>query len=163
MAMAKSQSLLTALNWQMAPLDEVVNRALRPFAQRNDARINLTGPSVAIDGHSVMALSLVLHEPASNACKYGAWSNEQGHVMPHWQSGAKNVCLRWTKRDGPPVMPAARSGFGTVLIKKMLGGSGGVTMDFRPDGLICELKLRVADSSIGHRNGDTGPLWQNVQ
>ena len=162
-AMAKSQSLLAALNWQTAPLDEVVNRALRPFAQRNDARINLTGPPVAIDGHSVMALSLVLHELATNACKYGAWSNEQGHVMLHWQSEGENVCLRWSERDGPPVMPPARSGFGTVLIKKMLGVSGGVTMDFRPDGLVCELKLRVAASSIDYRNGDTSPLRQDVQ
>ena len=106
MAMAKSQSLLTALNWQMAPLDEVVNRALRPFAQRNDARINLTGPSVAIDGHSVMALSLVLHEPAANACKYGAWSNEQGHVMLHWQSGAKkSACAGPKGMDRPSCLP----------------------------------------------------------
>ena len=92
-----------------------------------------------------LALAMALHELATNAAKYGALSDSQGRVALSWTvtgSGPdRRLRLDWTERDGPPVSPPARRGFGSRLIQSGLATEldGEVTMDYPSSGVICRL------------------------
>jgi two-component sensor histidine kinase len=68
----------------------------------------------------VQALSLMVHELVTNAIKHGSLSNETGTVRLFWSvMGTDKDArfeLRWEERNGPPVAPPTRKGFGTALL-----------------------------------------------
>jgi two-component sensor histidine kinase len=51
--------------------------------------------------------------------------------------------LRWTEKDGPPVKPPTRKGFGTRAIEAMIRGQlkGELRFDWRATGLACEMSI----------------------
>jgi two-component sensor histidine kinase len=52
--------------------------------------------------------------------------------------------LRWREHGGPPVTPPEKTGFGTLLIERVLGGDGKATsIEFAADGLVCTLEIDV--------------------
>jgi two-component sensor histidine kinase len=70
-----------------------------------------------------MALTLIVHELATNAAKYGALSTDRGHVAIIWERGEGPDLLlvfRWIEQGGPPVWDSGHRGFGTPLIELML-------------------------------------------
>jgi two-component sensor histidine kinase len=87
-------------------------------------------------------LSLILHELATNALKYGALSNASGRIDIDWYSddgGA--LVLVWRERGGPPVEQSERKGFGSRLITSSLASSGGsAEMTFEPSGVVCTIR-----------------------
>ena len=86
---------------------------------------------------------MALHELCTNATKYGALSNENGHVNICWSlSGcreARQLKLSWTEIDGPPVTPPAHKGFGSRLIQDALSAElqGDVDIAYEPTGVVC--------------------------
>ena len=53
-----------------------------------------------------MHLSMVLHELATNARKYGALSVPEGRLAMTWEmrtNGGRQVALEWKESDGPQV------------------------------------------------------------
>jgi two-component sensor histidine kinase len=95
---------------------------------------------------SAVMISMMLHELATNAAKYGALSNDTGEVFVDWcEEGEDNgarVRLQWHETGGPAVTSPERKGFGTTLIQRgltsQLGGSANI--EFLPDGLRCTLE-----------------------
>jgi len=49
-----------------------------------------------------LALSLALHELATNATKYGALSRPAGRVRVEWRVEEKMLHLDWEESGGPP-------------------------------------------------------------
>ena len=97
-----------------------------------------------ISSRAVVMLSLVLHELATNASKYGALSDPAGRVAVTWLvSPVDKVKLDWRETGGPPVEKPEHAGFGSTLIEKgfaaQIGGSA--TLRFEPDGLTCALEF----------------------
>jgi CheY-like chemotaxis protein len=93
------------------------------------------------------ALSLALHELASNAIRYGALSFPSGRVVVTWQEReGGGFVLEWTEYDGPPVSPPKRKGFGATMLEQVaareLGGE--VRIDYRREGVRAHLE---ADAS----------------
>ena len=89
-------------------------------------------------------LSMVLHELATNATKYGALSVSGGHVSIDWSLGGGDIVeLFWSESGGPPVEKPAHAGFGSTLIEKgftaQIGGSA--TLGFDPKGVTCALQF----------------------
>jgi two-component sensor histidine kinase len=87
-----------------------------------------------------------LHELATNATKFGALSNEDGHVRVTWErSGEPNrIRLCWQEVGGPPVEPPEEKGFGSRLIERALNNRpDSAKLDFAPGGLVCTLELSV--------------------
>jgi two-component system CheB/CheR fusion protein len=150
MALANAQDLLTLERWNRAPLHEVVNRALRPFEARHNARFLTKGPEdVWVDAQRASLLTMALHELGTNAVKYGALSNGRGLVDFTWEivgeeEDGQSVRLTWRELGGPPVAPPERKGFGSFLIERALqGGGGNARLDFNPNGLICSLEVAL--------------------
>ena len=93
---------------------------------------------------ATQALGLALHELATNAMKYGAWSTRGGNVRLDWDFQADgSLRLSWIERGGPVVTPPRRKGFGHVVIESMVGQSldGQVSMDFDRLGLSWVLSI----------------------
>ncbi len=137
-ALSAAHDLLTRGGWSKAELDEL----LRACTRAHGDRVVLTGPSVSLDPHYAVSLSMVFHELATNSAKYGALSVPTAQVTIDWKIDPATLALtlRWTETGGPPVTLPNTPGFGTRLIdismQRELKGSA--AFDFRPEGLVFE-------------------------
>ncbi|MBL6079968.1 hypothetical protein JMJ56_18260 [Belnapia sp. T18] len=91
-------------------------------AHRGGDRSAIVGPSLRLRPEAVQPLSMVLHELATNAAKYGALSVPGGRLEVSWRRDppAGPLRLRWQEHDGPP---APRRGFGSTLIERRCAAS----------------------------------------
>ena len=74
---------------------DLVASALEPFRAKDQERVHLSGPSLPVAPPSAVMISMMLHELATNAAKYGALSNDIGEVFIDWRTvgdGAARVC-----------------------------------------------------------------------
>ena len=140
-ALTAAYSLLSRESWSGVQLEEIVAEELRPFMAGNRANIRVEGPPVPLDPRGALALGMTIHELATNAAKYGALSVPEGDVAVTWtleRSGnGENLVLDWAERNGPPVTPPAKRGFGTTLIERGLAHdlSGEARIEFLPSGV----------------------------
>ena len=110
------------------------------------------GPEVRLPPNPVLALGMAFHELATNAAKYGALSNEVGHVEVGWSFVTDKTQARlklcWRECGGPPVSPPERKGFGSRLLERGLAHEldGAVRLDYAPAGLICEIEIPVSEA-----------------
>lgn len=97
-------------------LATLVELTLAPYRSA-DADCMIEGPATALPDGKITPLGLVLHELATNAVKYGAWSHG-GAVDVCWRHDAGGAQLRldWVERCAKPCGPADREGFGSHLM-----------------------------------------------
>jgi PAS domain S-box-containing protein len=148
-ALARAHDLLTREDWAGAPLGAVARAALEPMAI-DGARLDLSGcasGSVLPPG-AALALTMALHELATNALKHGALAAPEGRVRVACRAAAEPgdaaPVVEWVERGGPPVAgPPARRGFGLRLLGRGLAAEAGVGADlrFEPEGVRCTLRL----------------------
>lgn len=145
-ALAQAHELLIRTNWEGADLRATVERALAPFGRTGEPPWTIKGPTVRLQPKQALALTLVLHELATNAAKYGALSTPEGHVSVAWAvEGRENGRLRliWSEAGGPPVATPRQVGFGTRLIEGSISYEldGEARIDYRREGVQCTLVL----------------------
>jgi two-component sensor histidine kinase len=119
----------------------VIASTLRPHDGPARERFTVEGPALRLGPKSTVALSLAVHELATNAIKYGALSVETGRVDIGWDVSDGRLRWRWRERGGPAVAPPARTGFGSRMIERALATqlSGTAAIDYRPDGIVCTI------------------------
>jgi PAS domain S-box-containing protein len=136
-ALAANQDLLVQNQWQGVDVEKLVRAQLAHFADLIGSRITVHGSKLHLNATAAQAIGLALHELATNAGKYGALSTEAGRVDVGWWLDDDALTMSWTERDGPPVRPPERRGFGTTVIDAMarqaLGGE--VQLDYARSGL----------------------------
>ncbi len=139
-ALAAAQTLLIDGDKIASGLPQIVRFALAPHSF--DDRCTIAGPDLQVSGHRAHALTLALHELATNAAKYGALSVDNGYVEVKWATVGGALDFVWREHDGPPVEKPERRGFGSLLILKNLAAafSGVVDLSFDPSGVVCRLK-----------------------
>jgi signal transduction histidine kinase/FixJ family two-component response regulator len=147
-ALSKAHDVLTRENWEGAGLGEVVAEALAAYAgERQNPRVRFSGDEIRLQPKTALAVSMALHELATNAVKYGALSNGSGRVRLDWTiAGAPSALrLRWVETAGPPVAPPRKRGFGSRLIEYGLSQDLGaeVRLDFAPGGVVCVITAPV--------------------
>src|SRR4029450_2185014 len=84
-ALAEAHNLLSKEKWQGSELKDVVGRVLEPYLFNNPKRVRMFGPRVPLAPRLAVVLSMILHEIATNAAKYGALSNDSGTVSLDWE------------------------------------------------------------------------------
>ena len=144
-ALANVHSLFVETRWIGAELSTIATQELAPYSAKDDSRVRIDGPSVLLEPNAAQAIAVALHELATNAAKYGSLSGHKGQVDLKWlhQPGGQ-LLVRWTEIGGPPVQPPTRRGFGSRVIERMTGQlNGKADFDWRPEGLVCEIILRV--------------------
>lgn len=145
-ALARASGLLRADRWQSAEMRDIARNFAEPLGPALSARVHIEGPPVALSPQVAMLVSMVLHELATNAVKYGALSNDSGIVTLHWRLSEDayppKLLIEWTERGGPKVTAAERRGFGTSLIQRgFTEQSGGrAQVEFLPEGVRCTLE-----------------------
>jgi len=142
-SLARAHDLLTVQNWSGADLAEVVARAIEPFSA---ARFDITGPSVQLSPKQALALSMALHELATNASKYGALTTAAGRVEVAWRREVGTLSFTWRERGGHPVERPTRRGFGSRMIEHALSRElGGTTrLIYGSEGVVCEIAAPLA-------------------
>lgn len=146
-ALSRSHDLLTHENWEGAGLLDLINAALEPFGVSNGRAEHfvIAGSNIRVSPKVALALGIAIHELATNAVKYGAFSNKTGSVSIAWSvepsPRSNRLVLRWQEKDGPPVTPPSRKGFGSRVIERGLAHEleGTVNLDYRTDGLVCTI------------------------
>lgn len=135
---AASHDLLMGKSERGGDFAELIRRQLDIFADCDVSRVELSGPPVRLRPAAVQAFGMVLHELATNACKYGALSCEEGSVKVTWTVDDANDSLHfeWKEQDGPKVQPTGRQGFGTKALSRILSGplGGKVSHELPADG-----------------------------
>ena len=139
-ALARAHDLLTKREWSGASMAEIAAAGLAPYAER----LHIAGPDLMLNAAAIQPLSLVLHELATNAAKYGSLSTPKGTVFLIWQIAGEGEAarfrLQWREQDGPAVTSPAGKGFGTTLLESVFP-QGRASLDFYPQGLTYELEV----------------------
>lgn len=136
---------------QSTDLQELIEHLLAPYSNNPKAVVIEPGTAVDLTPRQIMSLSMVLHEMATNAAKYGALSAPGGQVRISWRTGnaGENLTLVWTERGGPRVTSAASKGFGTTLIRSTVEYSlrGRLELDYAQDGLQAEIVIPLGSAA----------------
>jgi two-component sensor histidine kinase len=141
-ALAEAHNLLSKEKWQGSELQDVIGRVMQPYLLNNPERMRMFGPRVPLSPRFAVVLSMIVHEIATNAAKYGALSNDTGTVTVDWEiitvDDKPKLRLIWTEAGGPLVAAPVHRGFGSQLIERsvrdQLGGEA--TANFLPRGVV---------------------------
>ena len=148
-ALSRSHDLLGREKWQGAGLHDLVVQMLEPFgvADGHAERFTIKGENIRLSPKVALALGIAFHELATNAVKYGAFSTKTGTVSIKWMMETRPdgrwLSLSWREKDGPPVTPPSRKGFGSRVLERGLAHEldGKVDLDYRPDGVVCTIDM----------------------
>ena len=151
-ALARSHELIRPAVTQEAvgPADvsiqNLVSSLIEPHLQHESDRIRLEGPSVNLGANGATSLSLVLHELATNAAKYGALSVPDGVLTVSWEVVGDTLTMEWTEAGGPPVTTPTHRGFGSTLVDMSVRSQlrGSFDVEWRPNGMFARLALSLA-------------------
>ncbi|VXD02223.1 PAS domain-containing protein [Sphingomonas sp. 8AM] len=148
-SLGTAHELLVRDEVEGAAISEIVERVLAPFIDAGGQRFAIAGPAVRLSPEITLALSMALHELATNAIKYGALSVPEGSVQISWalagSAAERRFRFAWIERNGPLVVPPTRVGFGTRMIERVLAGrvSGTAAMRYPPEGARFEIEAPV--------------------
>ena len=150
-ALAEAHNLLSQEKWQGSELQDVVDRVLQPYLLNSPEQVRMFGPNVPLSPRLAVVLSMIVHEIATNAAKYGALSNDTGTVALDWEVITEDAKARlrliWTEAGGPHVVAPVQRGFGSRLIERsardQLGGEA--TVDFLPRGVVYTVICSLED------------------
>lgn len=131
-ALSTAHEALLHQSWQSAKMSDIVANVLGHLGGLD--RFKIDGSPVNVGSRAALSLSLLLHELATNALKYGALSKPTGRVAVTWQVKDDELNLHWRETGGPPAAEPTRRGFGSRLIKMGLIGTGGVALRYLPTG-----------------------------
>jgi PAS domain S-box-containing protein len=148
-ALGSANELLTAARWRGAAVDHIAAAELGALAP---GQTSWDGPELFLTPRATNALSLALHELATNAVKFGALSAETGHVDVRWKRLLNGGFeLIWTESGGPTVAPPVRRGFGTTLLEQVTGRelNGEAEVEYRPSGV--RARLRAGPAAVAPR------------
>jgi PAS domain S-box-containing protein len=147
-ALSANQDLLIKSAWHGVEIEDLVRVQLALFADLLGSRIVLSGPKLRLNATSAQAVGLALRELTTNAGKYGALSNDTGHLDVDWRTEGETFMMSWTEREGPPVSPPQRRGFGTVVMQEMAERSvnGTVDLEYPPSGVTWRLTCPAANA-----------------
>ncbi|MES2905693.1 MAG: HWE histidine kinase domain-containing protein [Pseudomonadota bacterium] len=149
-ALSKSHALLTTDN-EAADINNVIEAAITPCADKRKKRVLLNGPSIQLASKPALALGMALHELCTNAIKYGALSNESGIISVNWDvvedATGSHLKLHWEENGGPIVNAPKQKGFGSLLIQRALATQveGDVDLDFATAGVTFKFKAPLAN------------------
>jgi PAS domain S-box-containing protein len=154
-ALSRSHDLLTREKWASAGLHDIVMDALEPFGVSGALaeRSVIRGENIRLTPKVTLALEIAINELATNAMKYGAFSNEAGTIEIAWTvlqgSNGDRLILNWKEKGGPPVSPPMRKGFGLQVIERGLAQEleGSVSLEFQPAGLVFTLDFPASQSA----------------
>ncbi|TPN15938.1 PAS domain S-box protein [Mesorhizobium sp. B2-3-3] len=132
----RSESAATSLHALLAAI-------LAPY--HDDAnehpRWAINGVDMSVPSTLITPLSLLLHEFATNAAKYGGLSTAEGSVKIACSNRDGKMVMQWREAGGPPPSKTPREGFGGRLIRLAASQLGRVDIAWESTGAVIELTI----------------------
>jgi PAS domain S-box-containing protein len=133
LALSRAHEVLLQRDWTSSTMLTLVHKVLRLESEGD--RFMIDGPDLPIGAKAALSLSLLLHEMATNAVKYGALSVESGRVEVRWDVRDDLFELHWREIGGPPAKAPQTKGFGSRLIGMGVSGSRMAELNYSVEGL----------------------------
>lgn len=144
-ALSSANDVLLKRHWLAADLGEVIRNVTHTIQPAE--RFEISGPALTVGPRATLSLSLLVHELATNALKYGALSTPGGSIAVAWrvEPATRQVLLSWREQGGPPATTPTRRGFGSRLMNLGLIGTGGVELRYLESGFEGDFRAPLAE------------------
>lgn len=120
-SLARAHDQITSGDWRPVALQSLIESEVMAYLGTRASRVQTTGPNVLMEPQAFSTTALVVHELVTNSVKYGALSVDQGQVIIQWETDENgDLLLHWEEKNGPPVQPPTRRGFGTTIIERSI-------------------------------------------
>ena len=135
--LARSTDLLIAGGVAGVEFRELLVAQIEPFQAGEPDRVEIDGPHFRLDNQAAQMLGMALHELATNASKYGAFSVQEGRLAATWSVTGPTFDFSWREHIRRFRKRPERRGFGTEVIERMLKGALSATVEqtWHRDGL----------------------------
>lgn len=159
-AFARVQTAVTRDPSIGVSLLNLVAEELVAATAREGENVTIAGPGVRLPAKEAETFGLAVHELTTNAIKFGALSQPQGHIDIRWEVSdleeADACVLRFIwKESGVDLDPDSprRRGFGTELLERTLSYQLRARAEqvFEPDGVRCTIIMPLPGA--GEING----------
>jgi two-component sensor histidine kinase len=158
MGLARSTDLLLAHGRAGVMLADLIDQQLGPFRPPEADRLTIQGPVLRINPQGAQILGMALHELATNATRYGAFAEAEGRLELTWKTTDTTLAMRWREHLGRPLVVGERTGFGTTVLRTMVGGALGAQVDrvVHADGVewVLNVPLAALDPSFAAERPD---------
>ena len=141
--LARSTDLLIVGGAAGVELRELIQAQVEPFRPEDDKRLTLSGPPFRLANQAAQTIGMAIHELATNAAKYGAFATRAGRLSVTWSIEDDMLVLVWRERGARLRRRPVKSGFGTEIVERMLGGTldAEIERTFHRDGLECIFRI----------------------
>jgi len=141
-SLARAQTSLAARKWEGAFLDDIVGGALSAIT--TPERLTIGGPRLVLPPDHVQAVSMILHELATNAVKHGALAEAGGALSVTWsRTEGRTVRIDWREQTAAPIAPPRAPGFGSRLIAQLIAQlRGHIAYDWPVTGLVARIEFQ---------------------
>ena len=155
-SLARTHELLSQNRWSGVSLAEIARRELAPYTADN---VEIDGPNVTLRAEAAPVMAMVLHELATNAAKYGAFSDRNGRVSLRWRwlrnGSSGRLAIEWHESGGPQVLPPSQRGYGAAVIGEIIPFElhGKSDLSFARDGVRCRMEIPaewISTKALGH-------------
>lgn len=153
-ALARANDYVRPHSPQSAPhagktLHGLLTSLTAPYKAGDAARVVVSGDDSEIGLQAATSLSLVIHERATNAVKYGALSLPGGTVTLHGEKRDGTFCLEWREQGGPPVESApTHRGFGSLMAGRAIEAQLGAQLTEHWDRAGLRLTLAIPTEAL---------------
>src|SRR6202165_5774397 len=105
LALGRAHDLLLQARWTSADLGHIARSATEAFDNPDVPKFSIAGPDIRVTSGAVIAIAMTLNELCTNTTKFGALSVPAGRVDIEWTlDPTRHLHLKWTERNGPPVL-----------------------------------------------------------
>jgi two-component sensor histidine kinase len=140
-ALSAADDLIARVDGTGCDIKDLLISELGPYGH---VRFTLNGTPLFLPAKLAVSLTLVFHELATNAAKYGAFSSPRGLLQVSWSVSDDRLTITWDETEGPPVETIGAAGFGTRLLKSALTAFDGKTeIAFLRTGVHCTMQCRI--------------------
>ena len=143
-SLATTDDLISRVDNAGCDIRDLLSSELSPYGH---VRFTLNGERLFLPAKLAVTLSLMFHELATNASKYGAFSAPHGLLQVSWTTTDDRLTITWDEAEGPSIDSVSAPGFGTKLLKSALSAFDGRTeISYLKSGLHCIMQCRIPKS-----------------
>ena len=140
-SLSATDDLIARVDGRGCDIRDLLMSELGPYGH---VRFSLNGEPLFLPAKLAVSLALILHELATNAAKYGAFSSSHGLLQVSWTVSDDRLNLTWDETEGPAVEHVGAAGFGTRLLQSaLLAFDGKTELAFLKTGVHCTMQCRV--------------------